>query len=1030
MVSAAEDDRRGRMDWVHAIRTHYMSDDGVGWGSRAWDSTTAQVSVVSRRKMGKAAVPATADANGEPSSPTKKPPTPKSRRRVSPGSAGSAKQKGAATAYKGDYVEWVYGSVSSVLADCTAQLIDGRPAALDTVKKNEFCGIADKCCGAGRSAYAVAVAYIPSDVAAQVCRLDRNTPQGEAAYHDRTNHLQFIKHARPIPATDAEGGGAAASSPYSLPAAPMAPEYGGSSNNSGGGGGDEWACSSCTLVNASSDARCIACRSFRSDHSADAGGRNDAAVAGDSHLDHCGDEHSLSYANVSGYLGGEGGGNGDGENGGYCGEQEWQPVFNKNGTVVFGVGDGAEAGDVVARRQLMLVAIVFVHEPPAVGMRNAVVACREQGIRFVVMRDQAPWDLESLCRSSGAFTKPQTELLGDKEACYDEHGTYVDAVLLMDLPLRPAAGLNSPANSVVVDLGAPSLYNEDADVRAIVAHVLQSGASEVCFAQCGPHYRATIVSALQESNEQVVVIGTTEADLGALQEAEVAVTDPITAFLTMPGSPKSISVARIKSVVIGAVVTGGDTVSGLGVGRGSGGNDDEQSDTEEEEETEEVGDFEEQVTKKLRFVIVQDVVSKFLHSIATFYEPAGAAEQRQIQLRAKQAKYRDGYAVHGGSPDAAGGHGSTGYESPLRSPTSLLRSSRGVASSLRSRRGGGRSLKVKTKDDSKAQFEAARNEMVASSSPAVFTLDLDELRRYYPFASSQVINELRYNENISEALIDQTTASTIAAMASKLIRKYTDKADDDVVATDGTAGFGGVVEALARRFKHVHAVEQSSERLEILVHNMEVLGVEDDVTTHCGDYPMIAGQWNQDVIFLDASRQSSITTPSSKGAGGYIGPNDAGPTARKSGFSSGGGVAAAQSSPTRRRSASARGRYSPQSPGGWRRQQGGGGGTPVGGGRRGSRSTPRGGGNSPIGVSVFVYGRPVTDVCNQLAEKCRKTSVVILRLPARTNVDAVGTALKQSLPRCIVAPPANSRGICLIGILPNGSRRTRPQAYG
>ena len=77
-----------------------------------------------------------------------------------------------------------------------------------------------------------------------------------------------------------------------------------------------------------------------------------------------------------------------------------------------------------------------------------------------------------------------------------------------------------------------------------------------------------------------------------------------------------------------------------------------------------------------------------------------------------------------------------------------------------------------------------------------------------------------------------------------------------------------------------------------------------------------------------------------------------------------------------------------------------------------------------------MYGRPVTDVCNQLAEKCRKTSVVILRLPARTNVDAVGTALKQSLPRCIVAPPANSRGICLIGILPNGSRRTRPQAYG
>ena len=793
----------------------------------------------------------------------------------------------------------------------------------------------------------------------------------------------------------------------------MAPEYGGRSNNSGGGGGDEWACSSCTLVNASSDARCIACRSLRCDHSADAGGRNDAAAAaGDSHLGYCGGEYSLSYANVSGYLGSEGGGNGDGENGengGYCGEQEWQPVFNKNGTVVFGVGDGAEAEDFVTRRQLMLVAIVFVHEPPAVGMRNAVVACREQGIRFVVMRDQAPWDLESLCRSSGAFTKPQTELVGDKEARYDEHGTYVDAVLLMDLPLRPAAGLNSSANSVVVDLGAPSLYNEDADVRAIVAHVLQSGASEVCFAQCGPHYRATIVRALQESNEQVVVIGTTEADLGALQEAEVAVTDPITAFLTMPGSPTSISVARIKSAVIGAVVTGGDTVSGLGVGRGSGGNDDEQSGMEEKEETEEVGDFEEQVTKKLRFVIVQEVVSKFLHSIATFYEPAGAAEQRQIQLRAKQAKYRDGYAVHAGSPDAAGGHGSTGYETPLRSPTSLLRSSRAVASSLRNRRGGGRSLKVKTKDDSKAQFEEARNEMVASSSPAVYTLDLDELRRYYPFASSQVINELRYNENISEALIDQTTASTIAAMASKLIRKYTDKADDDVVATDGTAGFGGVVEALARRFKHVHAVEQSSERLEILVHNMEVLGVGDDVTTHCGDYPMIAGQWNQDVIFLDASRQSGITTPSSKGAGGG---------------------AASQSSPTRRRSASARGRYSPQSPGGRRRQQGGGGSTPVGGGRRGSRSTPRGGGNSPIGVSVFVYGRPVTDVCNQLAEKCRKTSVVILRLPARTNVDAVGTALKQSLPRCIVAPPANSRGICLIGILPNGSRRTRPQAYG
>ena len=207
MISAAEDDRRGRVDWVHAIRTHYMSDDGVGWGSRAWDSTTAQVSVVSRRKMGKAAVPATADANGAPSSPTKKPPTPKSRRRVSPGSAGGAKHKGSATAYKGDYVEWVYGSVSSVLADCTAQLIDGRPAALDTVQKAEFCGIAEKCCGAGRSAYAVAVAYIPSDVAAQVSRLDRNTPQGEAAYHDQTNHLHFIEHARPTPATDAGGGG-------------------------------------------------------------------------------------------------------------------------------------------------------------------------------------------------------------------------------------------------------------------------------------------------------------------------------------------------------------------------------------------------------------------------------------------------------------------------------------------------------------------------------------------------------------------------------------------------------------------------------------------------------------------------------------------------------------------------------------------------------------------------------------------------------------------------------------------------------
>jgi len=91
---------------------------------------------------------------------------------------------------------------------------------------------------------------------------------------------------------------------------------------------------------------------------------------------------------------------------------------------------------------------------------------------------------------------------------------------------------------------------------------------------------------------------------------------------------------------------------------------------------------------------------------------------------------------------------------------------------------------------------------------------------------------------IDEVAVHSVTQSQIAEQITEITAKALRAAGivvRDAIVVDAMACVGGNTLSFARTFKTTHAVEISSTRYECLQHNIQVMGLSDQVSVHCGD---------------------------------------------------------------------------------------------------------------------------------------------------------------------------------------------------